>query len=341
MDANSSSADDMTSIFIRSYPKDFSWLSYCLRSIKQFTSGFHDTIIVVPADGELPELLDSELVYALKSPAENSCDYLWQQNCKLYADTFTDADWILHTDSDTIFTRPVTPETYLKNGKFVWMMTPMGEAHPNEASAWRKVMHKFMGKKPEFEFMRRHPFLLPRWLYGELRAFCLKQHGVELKDYVMSQPYREFSEFNVLGFYAYEFHRDKFEWFDTSKHPENEWPVLTVDQCWSHNPIPTEKWDNILSDGYGDIRKSVPETTRLSTTDPSPNPVRQTTLSDGDNNTAEQETRKAPAAPSLNTLSMQDHVRALSDYASKDGFAKMRVYKELIQVGLREPKKKK
>lgn len=307
-------------VFVKSYAKDAPWLEWCLRSIRKFASGFRGVQVISP-DAQTVVFPTAPYDQSWKVLPEYGNDhYLSQQVFKLYADTFTDADWILFTDSDTIFTRPVTPETYLKNGKFVWMMTPMNEAHPDEQQAWRRVMRKFFGKEPEYEFMRRHPFLLPRWLLADLRAFCVRQHGIELKDYVMAQPYREFTEFNILGMYAYEYHRDKFEWLDTSKVPEAEWPILTVDQQWSHNPIPVEKWEAILQSESMVKTKSVdPDLARLSTNETNLNSGLQSTSSNG--------------------LTMQDHVKALGEYASKDGFARMRVIKQLRAVNL-IPKKK-
>ena len=239
----------VTDILIKTYSKDLPWLAWCLRSINKFTSGFRKTIIISPDDdmGSTDKMgYDWQQRFEYGMGNSNQDFYLSQQVFKMYADTFTDANFILHIDSDTIFTCTVTPETYFRDGKPVIMMTPIDQAHPDEQQAWRKVMNKFMGKPSQFEFMRRFPFVYPRWAYGSLREFCLQRHGITLDKYIMSQPYREFSEFNCMGFYLWENHRDKFSWVDTSNVPEKDWPELTVDQRFSHNPIPTEEWDKIL-----------------------------------------------------------------------------------------------
>lgn len=217
-----------TDIFIKTCEHDKEWLEWNQRSIRRFVSGVNSVVI--------------------KDSEKGDDGYLWQQVVKMYADTYCKADYILFIDSDTIFTRNVTPGTYLLEGKPIWMITPIDQAHPNEAHAWRGVMRKFMGKDSEFEFMRRFPFLVPRWALEAFRGFCVQQHGVELEKYIMAQPYREFSEFNCLGFYLWEFHRDKFHWINTGEVPEKDWPILTVDQEWSHNPIPVEKWEKILGE---------------------------------------------------------------------------------------------
>lgn len=248
------------SIFIKSYKKDEEWLTYCLRSIERFCSGFTGIEIVVPSNDCFQSSFDLAKFRWHIKPEYGDDGYLSQELFKLNADSFTDSGNILFTDSDTIFTRSVTPETYLRDRKPIWMITPIEQAHPDQQHTWRKVMRKFMGEEPEYEYMRRQGQVIPRWLLQGLREFCQTKHAMSVEQYVMSQPYKEYSEFNCLGFYAWKFHRDKFHWIDTSKVPESEWPELTVDQRWSHNPIPKEEWDKILS-GDEDRRH---ETTILS-----------------------------------------------------------------------------
>lgn len=239
-------------IFIKTYPPDFKWLGYCLLSITKFAAGFQRTIIVTPEDsnalrdaivaantGSASFRIEQRFEYGMGNPDSDSSNYLSQQVFKLHADTFSDADFILNIDSDTILTQHVTPETYFKDGKIVWMMTPYAsfeeelKDNPNMlcgVMAWKPITEKFLKQPVEFEFMRRLPVMLPRWIYSEFRKFCEKEHGTTLEEYVMSQPGRSFSEYNALGAYAYTFHRDKFSWCDTTK---DEWPALTVNQKWS------------------------------------------------------------------------------------------------------------
>lgn len=243
-------------IFIKTCTKDYPWLEWCVHSIGVFAHGFRDAITIDDKDDK------------------GNDGYLYQQVTKMYADLHSDADYILHLDSDTIFTRRVTPETYFKDGKPIIMITPIDQAHPDQENAWRRVMHKFMGKPSEYEYMRRFPIVYPSWAYKALREFCERQHGMALDKYIMAQPYREFTEFNVMGFFLWEFHRDKITWIDTSKIPESEWPELTVDQQWSHNPIPVEKWESILASGHGSVETTAtttsPDLEARSRTEPKP-----------------------------------------------------------------------
>lgn len=63
--------------------------------------------------------------------------------------------------------------------------------------------------------MRRLPILTPRSLHVAAARFCEVRHKMRLADYILSQPNREFSEFNMLGALAYTRAREHFEWLDT------------------------------------------------------------------------------------------------------------------------------
>src|SRR5205823_4592066 len=87
------------------------------------------------------------------------------------------------------------------------------------------------------------------WLLPAFRNYIKYVHQKEAKDYIMSRPFRNWSEFNCMGFFAWKFHRDKFHWVNTST---DEWPELTVDQHWSLGGLTPEiraEWDKILSGG--------------------------------------------------------------------------------------------
>lgn len=200
-------------IFIRTHSGDAEYHRHCLRSIEKFCSGFRNVVVV---------------------NKDEPRGYLGQQVDKMEADLHTDADFVLITDSDTLFTTPVTPETYLRDGKSVWLHTPWTPemlAHAGTHS-WFRCMEVFFGVEPPSEFMRRQPFMVPRWLTISLREFCKARHGMSIRDFVMMG--KSFSEFNVLGFHAWLHHRDRIAWIDTSKEPL---PELTVRQFWSHDPI--------------------------------------------------------------------------------------------------------
>jgi hypothetical protein len=218
-----------TAIFIRSYERDYPWLEYCLRSIQKFATGFWEIVICVPEgqDGPLKHLTAEQVV----TTHDGQPGYLCQQLNKLQADLHTPgADYVLHFDSDMMFTAPVTPEFFFKDGKPVWVVTPWSVLTGDEKKAWMHVLVKALQEFPPYEFMRKCATMVPRWLYAEFRAHMEKLHGVTIEQYVMNQPAHEFSEYNCLGFYAWLYHRDKFHWHDTTIDGVPKWPFR---QRWS------------------------------------------------------------------------------------------------------------
>lgn len=203
-----------TDIFIRSYDGDAEWLRYCLRSIQRFATGFRRTVVVVP-HGHHPPTGDAEMVFYV---AETGDQYMQQQSDKLHADHFTDAEFILFQDSDTIFTRPITPDMVIRdNRRPVWLYTPYTSLGNDESQLWKKITGKIIGHPVEHEFMRRHPLVAPSWALREFRTWVHRVHGVSMERYVMTQPDHDFSEWNALGAWLWYFHRDHIVWQNTDE----------------------------------------------------------------------------------------------------------------------------
>jgi hypothetical protein len=208
-----------TDIFIKTYPRDAEYHKYCLLSIEKFCTGFRSVRVI---NDEHPN------------------GYLWQQAVKMDADRLTwregdsPEDYFLMTDSDTLFTEPVTPESFMRGGKPIWLYTPWTPEMLEHAGmqAWKKVMKDFTGVEPHAEFMRRQPFMFPRKVLASMREFCQDHHGKSLGEYIMSS--KAFSEYNALGQFCWLFHHDEFYWLDTSK---EELPPLLTRQLWSHDSV--------------------------------------------------------------------------------------------------------
>jgi hypothetical protein len=207
-------------IVIRSYFRDFRWLRHCLRGICRFAHGFGAVIVIMPQSSleRLPwQTIGDEHVLASE---EFEDDYLGQQVTKLYADQLTDADYICHLDSDCVLRRPVAPTDLLVGGKVCIPFTPYIQV-PFERP-WQRVTEKFLRHSVEHSFMRRLPLVYPRWLYPELRRCSARLHGQELRDYILCQPPRGFSEFNALGAFAYYHHHEAFTWQPVAPDAPNE-----------------------------------------------------------------------------------------------------------------------
>lgn len=226
--ANFREKEAMTfSIFVKSYSPDFGWLQYCLRSITKFASGFSETVVVIPETAHLE--LTQEKVIKIKEPCSEG--YTSQQIVKMNADKYCSGDYIVFTDSDTIFTKPITPNDLMIEGKPLWLMTPMAEvtAADNNARSHERAMKEFAGHDSEWEMMRRLPVVVPRWAFPAFREYCQEKHGKTFQEWAMTQPHRQVTEFNHLGMFLYEHYRNWIHFHDT----RHSIPPAFVLQKWS------------------------------------------------------------------------------------------------------------
>ena len=225
-----------TAIFIRTYARDFPWLRYCLRSIARYASGFSGLHIAVAScdweqfQREFGEMFTGQC--SIPFPVESracTCyidDYIGQQITKMQAWQYTDAERILYVDSDTIFTRQVTPADFMENGKPVLVVTPF-DALEGDALKWVSVIEKALHCKPIYETMRRLPIIHDRMTVER----CYEYIGGA--EYISGQPFREFSEFNVIGSYVLQFVPQYYVIKDTTKDQISETPAR---QYWSRQP---------------------------------------------------------------------------------------------------------
>jgi hypothetical protein len=204
-------------LFVRTYWRDLDWLALCLESIVAYCQGFRSVVVVLPQSSSAwLRRADLPGNGRFLTTSDFRDDYLGQQVTKLTSDTFTDADFICHVDADCIFSRLTTPAALIHGDRPLVSMLPSSQL--GRHSPWRKVTEDFLGWSVAYDFMQSPPFTYPRWLYQEVRAHARRVHGVDIETYVTSQPPRGFSEFNVLGAFAWERHRECFVWRDTSVH---------------------------------------------------------------------------------------------------------------------------
>lgn len=203
------------SFFIKSYQHDFDWLIYVRDSVRKFSGPIFSEIVLLLPEGETfdwPEAI-------IHNVEDLQPGYLGQQVWKCYADQFCTGDIIVFGDSDTVFTRPLAQEDFIRDGKPIWLYTPFGDARKDQLQ-WKKPMWEFTGSEPPNEFMRRHCFAWPREFFGRLRTFCQFKHRQELSDYIMSKgdvtrPLElVWSEFNCAGAFAWEHEKEMFSWVE-------------------------------------------------------------------------------------------------------------------------------
>lgn len=231
-----------TSIFLRSYAADLRWVPYALRSIHKFVSGIDEIILCIPQE-DVSLFRTLNLTRELLVPSQPSTEdgYLDQQASKLIADLFTRSTHILFWDSDLLAIRPFSPADLTVDGKPRCLMTPYSKlVNPDgsPATPWQPIVEKALCHGVTFEYMRSHPFLVPREALVGLRQHMEAMHGCSMMEYLSRQPHHAFSEFNVLMAWAHWKRPDLFSWWNTE---EKGVPTPFVKQYWSYSRLTDEE----------------------------------------------------------------------------------------------------
>lgn len=221
-------------IFIRSYDRDFPWLTYCLRSLAKNAPDV-TTIVVAPDFSGFEAPVRDNLHFRFCG-LRHMDGYVDQQLCKLWADTVVahiapEATHIIHIDSDTVLTDSL--DLLFSGGVPLMLRTPYSDL-PKEAQVWKPCTERLIGWTVSHEYMRRFPLVYPVSLYAKLRNHLASLHGNEWQAWVDSIEDRSISEFNLLGVYAYKHASEQFVWVDTDVSPL---PPLVVKQHWSWGGI--------------------------------------------------------------------------------------------------------
>ena len=208
-------------LFIKSYLNDFKLLRYALLSIEKNVTGYNNVILLIPEkdkyEFDTRILPPRTLIHYVN---EYGKGWLYQQWCKVNASTYSDANYILFSDSDCIFTKPINVQDYIGTPEILY--TSWDKV--GDAIVWRKPTEQIMGEVVPFEFMRRNCLLYHRSTLVELNTY---RHNLEGS--IMSSE--RFSEFNLIGAYAFKFERDKYNFINTDEWTYTEPKAV---QLWSH-----------------------------------------------------------------------------------------------------------
>lgn len=204
----------MTSIFIKTYAKDYMWLQYLLPSIEKYAEGFKDVIIVSDEGAHIPhEYLSCIKKIPVKThyiplpkqtiqyPQFNKMTgmgYLWQQYIKLSWHTLCDSDSALILDSDEMLCKTTTPDNFKHNGKWVWTYRLWKDAE--DAVCWKKSTDHILGHSTAHEAMMYTGFVLTRTATMHLLNHICKLHAISnFWELVVKKKMNSFSEFNIYG----------------------------------------------------------------------------------------------------------------------------------------------
>lgn len=210
-------------IFIVTFHKDAQWLHYCLRSINVFGTGFDKVVVACPYRDlavvyPIVEANGARITGFEEVPGKG---FQHHMAIKMMADHYIDTDYILHTDSDSIFIEAFRPEDYFVDGKPVLLMQDY-ESFKNWHSgvyAWKRSTEAALKLPALYETMRRHPAVHPRMIYSELRQHIKSVQKRPFLDWALDAGERDWSEFNIMGAYGWHSYRDWYHWVDLGREP--------------------------------------------------------------------------------------------------------------------------
>jgi hypothetical protein len=175
-------------------------LAVALRSIERYVTGLRRVVVVVPTSS-LQRMDPAPFVgrpwLRLLTCRDYDHDYLGQQVTKLSADHFSDADVIVHLDSDQVFQRPCELHDVLFAGARLRIAYDGSGARP-ASDGWRRCPTEFFGVPIPYDLTTPLPLAVRSTVYRGLRQYCRRVHGVSLTMYALSTRADRFCEMALL-----------------------------------------------------------------------------------------------------------------------------------------------
>lgn len=193
-----------TATFTVTHARDVAWLPYLAYSITKFCRGFDEHVLVCDTD-DVPvaakALGSRAAMFSWKPVDPMQPGHLWQQVVKLYADQYTGADLIVNIDSDAIFCKSNTPESFMVDGK-PYLLRRTWEA-AGDAKVWRAGTERALGEPVSHEYMCRLGQMYRRDDVRAIREHLEKVQGKSAVEYIMGcgrpDGWWGYSDFNVMG----------------------------------------------------------------------------------------------------------------------------------------------
>jgi FkbM family methyltransferase len=214
-----------------SYAHDIEWIQWSLVHLRKNLTGHRNVVVVCPTQDRwlFSQIEGIDVLHSIDDwPGRG---YFWQQWVKLEAWKYTDADVVVHIDSDVMITAPLKITSLIDKGRPVWPFQSyitLGSFVP-----WQTPTKTALGPgvSVDNEFMRAFPFVIHRATHELACKHLIEVHGQSVEHYLRNTP--AFSEFNVMGCLAHQFQHDLYSW---SQLEPNFAPKLTsmVNQHWSH-----------------------------------------------------------------------------------------------------------
>lgn len=210
-------------IVIVTFVRDFSYLEYCLKSIDKFATGFEVVTILIPQK-DLAQMLEPSFRWNIKHPVRIKTFDEWPGAGFLHHmfAVMTTDDWktgksgyCAHIDADCVFTEPVTPQDYMRDGKPMLRYEEFDSLcarHPAHME-WFNCTSQCLPFPVKYETMRAHPAVYHVDTYARARERIREKTGEEVDTYIRRQKNsypQTFCEFVTLGNVAMHDHADKY-----------------------------------------------------------------------------------------------------------------------------------
>lgn len=236
-------------IFCKTYPADYEWLDYMLRSVEKYAKGFSDMVVVSPdldwmdEGGREPRYWTGRINLTALKRDEHNPGYLWQQCCKVSADVWTAPSFIMYIDSDCVLDREFHASELFRDGKPMLLRRTWEEA--GEAICWRKPTEDALGIHTKYETMCCHPLIYHRETLQRFRRRIQQMHGVDANQYILNQP--SFSEFNALGNHALNFEPQSYAIIDCGPDDGYPRPIRQAYSWGGLTPQVRAEWERICA----------------------------------------------------------------------------------------------
>jgi len=255
------------------YDNDLEFLKYNIRSIKKYCHGYTRHCVILDNDqscDKTKRYLDGiNYPYVVDDLAhEIEHGYIRQQYMKLRCDLHTqDCDYVCHVDSDSIFTKHNDPTVFFIDNKPVIVISSYDTLIQNRREHndhhsienWRNSTSDAVGFFVDYEFMAQMPLVYPVKIFKKVRDHLEQYHEKTL--YNQLKTINTFSEYNVIGAYAYKHMHTDFYWVDRFN-TENLDQYLYNDffghyssrnvPYQSHRYVDISQHDNIISKHFTD-----------------------------------------------------------------------------------------
>lgn len=217
----------MISLFVRSYEKDFTWLSHSVKSMRKNLKGTSDRVLCVPLNTKIPNDISvyfNRIVYI----PEILPGYLQQQIDKVAAYKYCQHENILFSDSDCIYFQEFDATQMLEGNKIrLWQTRYSSLAHIKDVIRWRDITRLCTGVVPDWEYMRCFPIMHK----AKVCKYLDELH--QYQQYLKIVKDHNLSEFNALGAIAKTYYPSDYIFLDT----EVTLPSVIARQYWSWGGI--------------------------------------------------------------------------------------------------------